>query len=139
MSSLFVVLSGIRIYQNILDNSETNYNSRASVSYLREKIHQHDKDGNIFITSTSIEGGESMLGIREENNGNYYITYIYEYEHNLCELYVKEGEDFNLESGNVLMHVKEFQIRQASDSLYRLLCVDDSFQVHVLSVRTMSQ
>jgi hypothetical protein len=139
MSSLFVVLSGIKIYKNILSNSETNYNSRASVTYLREKIHQHDKSGDIFITTSSEEGGETMLAIREKKDGIPYITYVYEYEHNLCELYIPEGDTLDLDSGNVLMHVKEFQIRQTSDSLYRLLCVDDSFQVHVLSVRTMSQ
>ena len=113
-----VVLTGIgaRVYQNIVDEMQDNYSSRTSFSYIYNKIHQNDSEGNISIGSY---GGTDALIISEEIDNITYCTYLYCYDGSLKELFTRADQSFDPSYGTDILPLDAFSLTAVTDTLYR--------------------
>lgn len=125
LSALIVIMIAVRIYQSSAENSFLNYSSRTSLSYISEKVHQNDADGEIYIGR--FDGCDALV-MEQSEDGDTYYSYIYEDDNELKELYVKAGANANADSGHKIMDVSEFTMEQVSDKLLRFTCTDKNDQ-----------
>lgn len=121
LSALTTILLAARIYQSTTENSALNYTSRTSLSYINEKLHQHDCDGSIHIGS--FHGCDAII-MEQEHEDDVYYTYIYAYDQELKELFIKEDVEASASSGRTILEIKDFSIEQLSDRLLRISCSD---------------
>lgn len=121
LSSLTVVLLAARIYQSTTEDSALNDTARTSLSYIAEKIHQNDTKG--MVSLGTFDGCDALVLQQTYNDENYY-TYIYAYENELKELFIKDGANATASDGKVILQVKDFSIEQVNEQLLKFQCVD---------------
>lgn len=77
------------------------------MSYISEKIHQGDEDGNVSI---GMFDGNDALVIEQEYNEETYFTYIYTDQGNLKEIFIKDGVEADAAAGKTILPVRSFTI-----------------------------
>ena len=87
ISALTVILLAARIYQSTADDSQRNYTSGTALSYITEKLHQNDLEDSIFLDE--LDGTQAVV-LRQETEDAFYLTYLYVWDGQLRELYIKE-------------------------------------------------
>jgi len=123
ISALTVILLAARIYQSTTERSSRNDTVRTSLSYLTEKLHQNDLDGNVGLGE--LEGCPALILAQEREDSTYY-TYIYVYEKELKELFVKSGVPISPENGRTILPVEDFTITAVNDRLFLFTCTDEN-------------
>lgn len=121
VSSLSVILISSSAYRQIQKQTEANYSARTSLTYIAQKIRQSDVDGQVSLGT--IDGQDALI-LRKDYEDASYLTYIYEYQGELKELFIKDGVDFSAADGKSIMDVTGFTIEQLSDHLYRFVTTD---------------
>lgn len=122
LSSMIVIL-GKDIYTNIIDDRESNYNLRVSLSYITNKIRQGDKENSVFLDSIN---DNQALVIRENYDGLNYDTWIYYYDGYIYEILVEEGQEFFEEDGMKIIYVEDFNISKENENLYKFYVKNDN-------------
>ena len=117
LSALTVILLATRIYKSTTENSSLNYTSRTSLSYISEKIHQHDSG---TISLGTFDGCDAIV-LGQEIDGTVYYTYIYSYRNELKEI-------TDASAGQTILKVQNFSIEQAADGLFAFECTDEAGQ-----------
>lgn len=123
LCALTVLLLAARIYQSTTENSSLNYTSRTGLSYINEKIHQNDVNGSVSIRELD---GTPALVMEQTYDDTVYCTYIYTYDGELKELFVKNNTPADLSSGKTILEIKSFSMEEAGENLLRFCCVDKS-------------
>ena len=118
--ALLVVLMGADVYQGITKDMDHNYSSRSSISYVTEKIRQHDSEGQIFVGDLE---NEPALILTQNYNNDTYETWIYRDGNHLKEIMVAAGTQVNPGDGQELMEVTDFQL-EAADQSIRIAAAD---------------
>ena len=136
LSSLTVVLLAADIYQSTTEDSALNDTARTSLSYITEKIHQNDTKG--MVSLGTFDGCDALVLQQTYNDENYY-TYIYAYENELKELFIKDGANATASDGKVILQVKDFSIEQVNDRLFKFQCVDKDDRTASVIVGLRSQ
>lgn len=121
ISALFVVLFGAKIYRNTVSGMDDNFKSRTALSYVTEKMRQHD---HINGASVIDYDGTSVLRLEDEIDDTVYYTYLYEDDGYLMELTAKSDFNFNKSGGQKIVETDGFDIEPVSDSLYRISLTD---------------
>lgn len=121
-SALMVVLIGARVYQNTVRQMNANFDGRASVAYVTNKIHQNDRADSISLID--LDEGITGLALDYEVDGITYQTVIYHYDGALREIPVEKGDEFPLDSGQAIVQVSSFTITEAADGLFVMETVD---------------
>lgn len=93
---LYVLISGAGVYKSIVDRTENTFSERVLSQYIQNKIHSAGSADAISIEELD---GTSMFCIEEEIDGEAYKTCIYSNEGYLQELFLMEGEEPDLSSG----------------------------------------
>ncbi|MCQ2546289.1 MAG: DUF4860 domain-containing protein [Clostridia bacterium] len=122
VSALVVTLFATNVYQGAVDNSTRNDTARTSLSYITEKIHAGDNDGNVELGM--FDGCDAVV-ISEEINGEEYATYIYVHDGQLKELFAKANAGFSAENGTRILDVNDFSMEQKRDGVFSFSCTDD--------------
>jgi hypothetical protein len=110
-SSLAVLMLSSRIYDTTSSAASGNYSSRTAFAYVSEKIRQNDANGGISVT---IRDDVECLTLQEDG----YATYIYALDGMLKELRLRDGVDAALSSGQDIVPVQNFSIRETQAGLY---------------------
>ena len=116
-SALLVILIGADVYQSLVSDMQDNYNSRTALSYVTEKIHQHDEAGSVDVCNIQ---GTAALVLYDEQNGSEYATYIYNADGKIKELYINTEEIPSVEAGRDIMDSDGFEIEKINDTLFYL-------------------
>lgn len=103
--SLLVAGTGSIVYQNGTDSLNKNYTSRTALSYLTEKLRQHDHTDGISIRE--LDGIPSLV-LYEEQNGTHYCTYLYFYDGALRELFTQASNVPSADMGTVIAELSGF-------------------------------
>ena len=103
--SLLVAGTGSIVYQNGTDSLNKNYTSRTALSYLTEKLRQHDHTDSISIRE--LDGIPSLV-LYEEQNGTHYCTYLYFYDGTLRELFTQASNVPSADMGTVIAELSGF-------------------------------
>lgn len=115
--AFLVVLTGIQVYRTTVSDMEDNYSSKTALSYVTEKIRQHDFAGGVSVVSLK---GENALVLKDQADGETYLTYIYAYEDYLWELSVKEGTPVSRDMGQKIIQVQDFSIEKKENGFFEL-------------------
>ena len=121
LSALTVILLAAGIYQSTTEKSTLNDSARTSLSYITEKVHQNDVEDSVRIGS--FDNRESLI-IKTVHEDQEYCTYIYVYQNELKELFLKNGASAKAADGKTILKVKNFSINELSDKLLQLQCTD---------------
>lgn len=139
VSALVLVTIGANVYQNTVQDMESNFDSRTAMAYLTEKIRQNDSTGAVSIGE--LEGVEALL-LEQEIEGENYITYLYFHEGSLKELFIREGTDLvgsPLMAGQTIMPLSALKLEQVSPSLYSFEMTTSGGEVKNLLLSTHSR
>lgn len=107
---------GAKVYQNVVNKMDDNFNARTSFSYVYNKVHQSDTEGNIAVGTYC---GINSLIISEEIDNISYSTYLYSYDGKLKELFVRTGQEFDPAYGTDILNVDSFEISYVTDSMLK--------------------
>lgn len=121
-SSLFLVILAANVYKKSVVWEESNYRSRTCLSYVTEKIRQSDENGGVEVGTFD---GVPCLILRQNFGEQSYVTYLYSYEGQLCELFTQEGLDLKASDGQGILEVKDFSITEAEEGIFRISCTDE--------------
>lgn len=114
-SALLVVLIGSNVYRSTAGQMAENNSSHTALSYISEKIRQADGIGDITITRLS---GTDALALTDQYDGQDYITYIYEDQNELKELFAKADTSLSVESGQSITDITSLKMEEVREGLY---------------------
>lgn len=137
--ALSVIISttlGARVYRNIVDDMDGNFNTRTSYTYIVNKIHQSDLNG--FISVGTYEGVDALI-ISEEIDNIIYNTYLYCYDGSLRELFTRSDQSFDPSFGTELFKLESFSVSFISDTLLKFEFTPVSSDTNTLFVHLRSK
>lgn len=120
-SSLFLVILAANVYRKSVLKEESNYTTRTCLSYVTEKIRQLDENGGV---ETGIFDGHPCLILRQTLEGQSYVTYLYSYEGQLCELFIQEEKSMHAADGQKILEVHDFDITEQEKGIFKISCSD---------------
>lgn len=132
-SIIMLMGTGAGVYSRIVDNMGTNYESRTASTYLFNKIHRADRDGQ--IRSGNFGDSDALL-LMEEIDNIPYCTYLYFYDGCLMELFTRYDQNISPEFGTSIMKLSDYGFVQITDSLYEFSFTTEEGESSVLYVHT---
>ena len=121
-SSLFVVILAANVYRKSVSWEKANYRGRTCLSYVTEKIRQSDEHGGIEVGSFD---GMPCLALHQRFGEKPYVTYLYSYEGQLCELFIQEGLSMRASDGQKILEVEGFRVEEKEAGIFRISCMDE--------------
>lgn len=112
-TSLFLVLIGANVYRNIVSDMSANNETRASLSYVSNKVRSADSR-DISVEKVN---GQDTLVIHSEYNKSDYKTYIYLHDGYLMELFTKAENSFSAGEGDKITPVSAFTLAKHDNEL----------------------
>lgn len=117
--ALTLVTLGANVYKQTAASMSDNFTERTVYSYLTEKLRQNDTSGTVSIGELS---GTEALILTTRLGGEEYCTYLYLYEGNLKELYVRKdsftGTDI-LSAGQNVIALNGLSMEETKDGLLK--------------------
>lgn len=114
---MLMLLFSARLYQQTVKQNDSDSGLGTAVTYLSVKFRQHDQENGIF--SGSLDGTPALC-FRDEIKGKEYITYIYQKDGNLMELFTASDFPASASAGTVLSSVSDFQAEELGNGLFRI-------------------
>lgn len=132
VSAVVVMLIGISVYRDTVSNLNNHFSNRTASAYVTQKIRQNNSDGR--VAAGEIEGLPAVV-IAGEGTAANTTTYIYCYDGQLMELYIRNGTDANPQSGQEITEIKSLNVEDAGNNILRLTIVDSSGNTEVSCIR----
>lgn len=120
-AAFIVVIIGSNVYKSTAAHMEENYSTRTALSYVTEKIRQHDRSGGVSLVETD---PGNMLILTDMLDEGTYRTYIYSCDGYLCELVIRDGTEFSKELGEKIIKVDSFSITDRGGGFLELAAKD---------------
>ena len=110
------------VYQNGIDSLNKNYTSRMALSYLAEKLRQHDHTDGVNVRE--LDDIPSLV-LYEEQNGTHYCTYLYFYDGALRELFTQASNVPSADMGTAITELSgfTFSVESAPDGSESVLLI----------------
>jgi len=114
--SLLVAVIGVRAYQSVIEINGHNNDTRASLSYISNKVRTGDEAGAIRIEE---KDGIPMVSIEQVVEDELFVTQIYFFENALWEQSstLDDEYEFDPEYGEYLVDIGAFEVTQPRDGL----------------------
>ena len=133
--ALVVLASGT--YSRQVQDSEDSFVSRTALSYATEKIHQADEYGAVYAGTFD---GQDAIVICQTYSEQTYMTYLYEYDGYLRELFIQDGVDAKASDGRRILASDSFSFEESQERLFHLYCTnkDGSISDTYVSIKSTS-
>ena len=105
MSTLMVLL-GAQMYRNTVDRSTANNEDRVLGAYVRSMIRAEDTRDAMAVGEYD---GVKTLAMREDLDGEPYVTWLYCYDDQMYEYFTSDDGTFNPESGTAICPAQRFE------------------------------
>ena len=105
MSTLLVLL-GAQMYHGTVEKTSTNNENRILSAYVRSMIRAEDTSGAMEIGEYD---GVKALAMREDLDGEAYVTWLYCYEGQMYEWFTSDDGEFRPESGTAICPAQRFE------------------------------
>jgi hypothetical protein len=128
--ALTVVVIGSLVYRSSTESMNEHFASTTALSYLVQKVRQNDKAGSIEVTTIN---GVDALKIHHTMEEDSFETYIYAYNGQLLELFIREGVEFSLGAGSKIMPIQSFKIHR-DNQLFTFTITDDYGNSNTVSI-----
>lgn len=96
LCSIFTVLIGSRVYENIRARDNESFYRDTALSYVVNKVRQADETGAVEVRD---EGDTSVLVLTSQINGSLYETWIYTLDGTLRELFTPKDSGLTTADG----------------------------------------
>lgn len=116
--SLFLVLIGANSYRRIVGEMDSNNETRASLSYISNKVHAAN-GGDVGIETLN---GQKVLVIGSNTGERKYNTYIYLYNGYLMELFTRADNGFTPGDGDKITPLTAFTMEKDGSELILSVC-----------------
>lgn len=122
MTALFITVSGAAAYRNASVQMEERFNKQTCISYITAKIRANNEADKITVGELE---GIIALCINDNFDGVNYVTYIYQYDGMIRELFC--GADISLppSAGFALTEAKSLSFEQ-KDDLFEIKFTDNN-------------
>lgn len=132
--SLVSVVLASDNYQEINEQTDSNFEFRTTLSYIASKVRQGDALDAVRIEE---KDGVSALVLAVDDDGQPCETWIYEYDDHLYELYIAVGTPFELQDGIEMIPSYGLSF-EAEDNLLHITAGDgqENLRTLTLSLRT---
>lgn len=133
--SLFAVLTGARVYENINVRMEENFSGQTALSYISNKISQSDQEDMIDVEAIN---GTDVLVLAEDYEGARYETLIYCQDGYIRELFSEADSGLTLADGIDIMACHGLQFTLISDNLLKIELKDEVGDLMYIALRSGS-
>ncbi len=133
ITSLLLVYSGTKAYENITVSMENSFSSRTAISYIDELVKQNNSKDNINVGEVE---GITALKITEMAADIEYVRYIYFYDGYLRELFIPSDMVPTATDGQRLVRLKNFTLIEI-DGLLHFTVTDDNDNNLSLTLSTL--
>lgn len=99
------------------------YSTRTALSYVTEKIRQHDHSGS--INTISLNEQEALV-LTDTIQDSTYFTYIYADEDALYELTIPDDREPDFNMGEQIIEVKNFCMQDLGNGFYEFSAADQN-------------
>ena len=120
-TALIVLLLAANLYQGIVRNSAAEFEKGTTLSYIAGKIRQNDSGGTDCIYLDTFDGCRA-LAIEQAYGDRVFVTYIYEADGQLKEIFLPEDVSATADAGTTIMEVSGLQMEELSDGLLQFTC-----------------
>ena len=134
MVLLMFVSLGATVYRSVTQQMELHQTQRTAENYLREKVRQNDRTGDVSIGEIE---GVPALQIGQTVGGKEYVTYIFTEGGSLKELLVSAEKKAKMSDGTVLLSMEEVSFAEEQGCLTVTLQLDDNHS-HTFQIRRRS-
>ena len=131
MVLLMFVSLGATVYRSVTQQMELHQTQRTAENYLREKVRQNDRTGDVSI---GIIEGVPALQISQTVGGKEYVTYIFAEGGSLKELLVSAEKRAKVSDGTVLLSMEAVSFTEEQGCLTVTLQLDDNHS-HTFQIR----
>ena len=131
MVLLMFVSLGATVYRSVTQQMELHQTQRTAENYLREKVRQNDRAGDVSIGEIE---GVPALQISQTVGGKEYVTYIFTEGGSLKELLVSAEKKAKMSDGTVLLSMEEVSFAEEQRCLTVTLQLDDNHS-HTFQIR----
>lgn len=100
LSTVFLILIGSQVYQNIRQQNTTSFYSNTASNYIANKIRQLDTRDAVQIRK---EDGQEILVITSEEDNTKFETWIYAKDNSLMELYTPANSGLTVNDGIAIL------------------------------------
>lgn len=100
LCSVFTILIGSRVYENIRARDDQTFYSDTVLAYVTNKVRQSDLADSVTIRQ---EDGRQILVLTTEEMGSSYETWIYTFDGKLKELFSEKGSGLTTSDGLDIM------------------------------------
>lgn len=132
LCALFTVLIGGKVYENISARMEENYLGSTALSYVANKVRQGDVYDMISVEEIE---GVPVLQIGERAGEETYITWIYQQDGYIKELYTDIQSGLTLKDGLEIMECEGLSLSM-NQNLLRIEILGQDGGTLLLSVRS---
>lgn len=115
------VLYGARAFRKMKTDMEQSFHAQTASTYIAAKLRYADVHDAVFCSDVE---GIAALGIRENIDGESYITYIYVHNGWLTELYCLSSANLSADAGEKVIPLDAFTF-EIVDRSVRYTCVKD--------------
>ena len=134
MVLLMFVSLGATVYRSVTQQMELHQTQRTAENYLREKVRQNDRAGDVSIGEIE---GVPALQISQTVGGKEYVTYIFTEGGSLKELLVSAEKKAKMSDGTVLLSMEAVSFTEEQGCLTVTLQLDDNHS-HTFQIRRRS-
>ena len=131
MVLLMFVSLGATVYRSVTQQMELHQTQRTAENYLREKVRQNDRTGDVSIGEIE---GVPALQIGQTVGGKEYVTYIFTEGGSLKELLVSAEKRAKVSDGTVLLSMEAVSFTEEQGCLTVTLQLDDNHS-HTFQIR----
>ena len=124
-TALIVLLLAANLYQGIVRDSAAEFEKGTVLSYITGKIRQNDAGGTDSIYLGTFDGYDA-LAIRQTYDDRTFVTYIYEVEGQLKEIFLPEDVEAPADAGTTIMDVSGLQMEELDPGLLQFTCTAEN-------------
>ena len=133
ITALFISSSGALAYKNAVDQMETRFNRQTCISYITAKLRANNESGKISIGE--LDGIEALC-ITDTFGDEEYVTYIYQYEGMVREMFCNAEISLDPITGSALTEAKALEF-SADGNLFTVKLTDKNDIVTTVYVSTV--
>ena len=133
ITALFITTSGALAYRNAINQMDTRFNRQTCISYITAKLRANNESGKISIGELD---GISALCITDTIGDAEYITYIYQCDGMVRELFCNAEISLDPSTGSALTEAKALEFSQ-DGGLFTIMLTDNDDIVTTVFVNTV--
>ena len=133
VTALFISSSGALAYKNAVEQMEIRFNRQTCVSYITAKIRANNESGKISIGELN---GIPALCITDFFGNEEYITYIYQYDGMVREMFCNAEIILDPATGSALTEAKALDF-SIDDDMFTVTLTDKNDIVTTVYVNTV--